>query len=828
MALPIERDPSAGVEDPLDHALEAIRHGDGSQLDLLLESEEPGGPRLGELFQDLFSSQTRLFVGLESQSRVADYQICREIGRGGMGVVYEAEQLEPRRRVALKVLPGLYADEFHLKLFRREIQILARLKHAAIATIYEAGQTPEGQHFFTMELARGVPLNEYVREREMPLPERLTLFLKIGQAVNYAHQHGVIHCDLKPSNIIIDADGNPKILDFGLARLTDADVVITTVISETGKIMGTLPYMSPEQTRGNPAEIDLRSDTYSLGVVLYELLTERLPYDLNRAAVPEAIRIICEETPRRPSIFRRALLGDLETITLKALEKEPSRRYQSALALTEDLERYLTHQPILARPPRTMYQFRKLVARHKVVFVSLAFVLAALLVFIATMRIQLSATARQRDLAVTAEQDKDQIMAFILDDMLAAANPSQAHGSNVTVRQVLDEASLRLKSRFADQPQIEAAFRETIGSSYRSLELYDDAEPHLRAALALRKQFATDEPARFATALRSLAHLLRDMGDCAEAEPLYLQALSIRRELWGDNHPDIAESLTDLANLKYSEREYKKAESLFRQALELRRSLPGDQRCDVADSLFDLAQLQHTIYQYQAARSSYNQALAIYRQVGDQPLREADIMNCLANLFRPMVDLAAAEQMHRDVLKLRRLHLGDKHLDVSESLMNLAVVLREMRTYEEVEGLYLEALEIYRDLLGGEHRDVGGALIGLGSSLSERGRPEIGEPRLREGLAIWRKTPPQENWLYAEAESLLGECLTHLERYEEAQPLVLRGYLAVKEAKGEQHRRTGMALDRIIQLYEAWERPDQAAEYRALRPPAKFLEQPSP
>jgi len=299
---------------------------------------------------------------------IGRYRIKGLIGGGGMGNVYAAVQEEPRRTVALKVMkPGIAAPRA-MRRFELEAQTLARLRHPGIAQIYEAGTHDEGSGpvpYFAMEYVAGAKsITEYADGRSLGIRERLELFAKVCDAVHHGHQKGIIHRDLKPSNILVDSSGNPKIIDFGVARATDSDMAVTTLQTDVGQLIGTLQYMSPEQCDADPDGLDTRSDVYALGVVLYELLCARPPYDLAQVALHEAARVIREEAPEKPSTIDRTLRGDVETITLKALEKEPERRYQSAADLGRDIERYLTSEPIEARPASALYQLRLMATRH--------------------------------------------------------------------------------------------------------------------------------------------------------------------------------------------------------------------------------------------------------------------------------------------------------------------------------------------------------------------------------------------------------------------------------------------------------------------------------
>jgi serine/threonine protein kinase len=310
--------------------------------------------------------------------RIGHYRILRCIGEGGMGTVYEAEQENPRRHVALKVMrPGLISPAL-LKRFGQEGQILGRLHHTGIAQIYEAGTAEDGRQFFAMEFIHGLTLDEFVRHHKLDTRARISLLGKVCDALQHAHEQGIIHRDLKPGNILVDETGQPKVLDFGVARATDADLQTTTARTEAGQLLGTLSYMSPEQVTGDPAQVDRRSDVYALGVILFELLADRLPYHLQHLPLPEVARVIREQEPSRLGSINSVCRGDVEAIVGRALEKERERRYASAAALSADIRRYLNHEPILARPPSAVYQLRKFARRHKALVGGVLAVMAAL------------------------------------------------------------------------------------------------------------------------------------------------------------------------------------------------------------------------------------------------------------------------------------------------------------------------------------------------------------------------------------------------------------------------------------------------------------------
>jgi tetratricopeptide (TPR) repeat protein len=674
-------------------------------------------------------------------SDIGRYRILRVVGEGGMGVVYEAEQEQPRRTVALKVLkPGLASPEL-LRRFELESRALARLQHPAIAHIHEAGTADAGfgpQPYFAMELIRGQSLRDYAEAHHLNTGQRLQLMVRICDGVQHAHQRGLIHRDLKPGNILVDETGQPKILDFGVARVTDSDVE-TTRQTDFGQLVGTLAYMSPEQALGDPLEVDTRSDVYALGVILYELLTGRLPYDLSRQP-HEAARTIQEEDPTPLGSISRVYRGDIETIVSKALEKDKARRYASASGLAADLQRYLKDEPIAARPPSASYQLRKFARRNRALVAGVA---AVFVVLIAGIIGSTWEAARAR----RADQIAQAVNNFLQNDMLAQASaaaqsgPSTKPNPHLEVRTALDRAAARIGGKFERQPEVEAAIRDTIGQTYIDLGLYPEARTQLERALELRRRVLGAENPETLKTIRRLGQTATLQGKYPEAEALFRQSLEGQRRVLGPEHSDTLASMNNLAIAYSQEGKYAQAEPLYSQTLEIRRRLLGAEHPDTLRTMNNLALLYQRQGKYAQAEALYSQVLEIERRVlGPEHPNTLMAMNNLAVVyFSYQGKYAQAEALQSQCLEIQRRVLGPEHLDTLYSMNNLALVYGNQGKYALAEALQTQNVEIRRQVLGAEHPDTLRSMRNLANTYQQQGKYAQAEALFRQTLEIQRR-----------------------------------------------------------------------------------------
>ena len=661
------------------------------EVERLLAHANTTDPFLEAPALELAAKTMTSFAGESARpTTIGRYRVLRLLGEGGMGAVYEAEQDQPRRTVALKVIRPGFATAETLRRFQQESQALGRLQHPGIAQIYEASTADTGsgpQPFFAMELIRGRPLHEYAVAACLSARERLALMAKVCEAIEHAHQRGVIHRDLKPSNILVDEAGQPKILDFGVARVTGNDAQLTRQ-TDLGQLVGTLAYMSPEQVLGDPLAVDIRSDVYALGVILYELLAGKLPHDVDRKPVHEAAEAIREEEPATLGSINRSYRGDIATIVAKAMEKEKARRYGSAEALGEDIRRYLADEPIMARPASATYQLQKFARRHK------TFVAGAAVVFL-VLAIGAFGIIREAVRARRAEAVAEAVNGFLQNDLLAQASSSKQSSSAVTkpdrdlkVRTALDRAAARITGKFDRQPEVEAAIRDTIGQTYMDLGMPLEARKQLERVLELRRRaLGADDPKTLIT----MDHLASAV-DYPEAEALYRQAFDMQRRSLGPTHPDTLTSMLGLAETYTQQEKNAQADAMYGQILSIQRRVLGPEHPDTLKTMVSLAHVYFPEHKY-----------------------------------------AQAESVLLEIIDIRRRTLGPNHPDTLKPMMGLAVAYYRHNKNTQAEAIHQQVIEAQRRVLGPEHPDTLRSLDNLGALYNDTGKPAQAEACQRPG-----------------------------------------------------------------------------------------------
>jgi serine/threonine protein kinase len=669
--------------------------------------------------------------------RVGPWRLLRELGRGGMGVVWLAERADEfEQRAALKLIKRGMDSEAVIARFLRERQILAQLEHPHIARLFDGGMTADGRPYFAMEYIDGQPLVLWCVQQRIKLEDRIKVFMDICAAVQFAHGRLVVHRDLKPSNVLVTADGRAKLMDFGIAKLLAADDGNAGTGTGFGHDRPLTPaYAAPEQLRGDL--VTVATDIYSLGVLLYELITERRPFDFSDASTPENVaRTLQTSSPTAPSrlgdakspFSSRRLRGDLDNIVLKALQYQPDRRYRTTDALADDLRRHLAGLPIAARRDSALHRVRKFVARHRIGVLSSALIAVTLVASTAFALLQ--ARDKGREAAASAEVTQ------FLADLFSGADPALSRGGTVTAQQLLDQGSARLQTELRAEPVVRARLLHTVATTYSALGLYDRAQPLAQEALTLRREYTKGDGAELAQSAAELGRILRLKGDYAQAEPLLREALRMRQASLSPDNPMVAASLGDLGDLLHDRGEFQKADSEYAHALSLAERSAGADSIETARRLDDRAVNLQDMGKAEDAIASFRRALAIREhKLGANHLDVATSFYHLGKALDDAGDDVSAEPNMIRALTIRRSVLGESHPQTATAELALADIQDGLGRTDDAERHAQAALSVFRQTLGEQHPKVAEALNSLAVLRVNRRDFSGALPLLRDVLA---------------------------------------------------------------------------------------------
>jgi len=745
--------------------------------------------------------------------------VVRLMAEGGMGRVYEATQEKPKRTVAVKVMrPGLTSPSI-LRRFEYEAEVLGRLQHPGIAHIYSVGVHQMGNAtvpYFVMEyITDARTLTTYANDLKLPVRQRLDLFRSVCDAVAHGHQKGVIHRDLKPGNILVDASGQPKVIDFGVARATDSDMALTTMNTDVGQLIGTLQYMSPEQFDADPNDIDVRSDVYALGVILYELLVGKPPYDLKKKALHEVARIVQEEDPTPLSAFGKTLKGDVAIIAGKCLQKDRSQRYSGALELAVDVSRFLAGEPITAAPPSFWDALRRVARRHRAAAAAVAGIAASLVaavIGVSAFAIRAERARQEATAARDAEEERaDQLkrvsdfqaqmlatidvttagrglMADIRERFVAAlkkAGLSEAErapqvetfstyldrvNSTDTAAAMIDRTILApaiktIDAKFTNDTKTDARLREALAFVYSKIGLYEAAIPLRKAVLIIQRELLGDAHPKTIASMNEMGYLLVSQGKRSEAEQFFREALEKRRRVLGEEHPDTLKSINNMGFLLTSQGKPSEAEPLLRGALDKFRRVLGEEHPDTLNSIITMGYLLMSHDKYSEAEQFVREALEKCRRIlGEEHPDTFKSLNNMGNLLMSQGNHTEAEPFMREALEKSCRLLGEEHPDTLKCINNMGNLLASQGKYSEAEPFFCEAVGKFRRVLGDEHSYTLSVTSTFANVLLQLGKLEEAREQARQAVTMYRDHP---DWP-SEKVKRATELLAHIDALIEA------------------------------------------------------------
>lgn len=795
------------------------------------------------------------------------YRIKKTLGAGGMGIVYLAEREDLGSLVAIKILRDAWLSPARRERFAFEQRTLAQLNHPYIARLYDADTLPDGTPFFAMEYVEGVPLTAYCTQHRCSIDDRLKLFREVCEAVVYAHQHAVIHRDLKPSNILVKEDGTVRLLDFGIAKQLE---VLGEAVDQTmtGLRLMTPAYASPEQIRGE--QVGIQTDVYSLGVVLYELLSGRLPFDLSSKTPAQAEKVLTEQEPERPSVAAnravaeqsdqtlecalasRSSWSDLDVLCLTAMHKDPRRRYASAEALLRDVDHYLKGEALEAQPDSARYRMRKFVARNRraVTAAAAALVLTAGLITFFTVRL-----ARARDAAL-AEAARTQRIQRFMTNLFQGGDEAAGPADNLRVVSLLDRG-VREAQALSGEPEVQAQLYLTLGSIYQQLGKFDQANTLLSSALDKRKALFGADSRDVAECLVALGMLRDSQAQFPEAEKLVGDGLAMYRRhlpakhpaiaktVWasgrilvdrgaydqsipvleeaaklqaagGESSPDLVATLTELANSQFYVGQYEASDALNRRVLELDRKIYGPTHPNVADVLINLGNIQAQWGHYDQAEKFERDALVITQDWYGR--NHPETASALTNLARTLIfedKLNEADGMLREALGIQEQVYGKVHPRVASALNDLGKIAMRRGNLDDAEACFRRMADIYRSVYNGKHYYIGIAIANLGGVYMERKEYVRAEELFRKALDEYASTLPAGHLNIGIGKIRLGRALLRQKRFVEAESETQAGYEVLTKQSAAPGSYLQIARTDLAEEYDALKQPQLAARFRA-------------